>query len=322
MQMGAAAAPAASTTAVAGATGGGAAGAASPELLAALKSLSGVLGQLVASLGASSLGGGPMGKGSPAQSPSQSPMQLTPGKFGGGPTATDLLGTSIASTGFQDVEREQVSVQLEPGAAHVGSNLQRLASASDMRISRLTQALGADANRNGQLNAVDVQKLTMERANNANLHSLATKVAQYGPRLTDAEATGIMRIITRANQTGSFEAATLGRAIFDIEARLAGVPAATVSAAGHAFDRLAGFDEGLGRASKELAMSANQTGQLDGLRLQQIGTLAIEIRSANAALKATLDQVRSNPTGSAALVAKLDAAAAATSPAAFTRALA
>lgn len=95
-----------------------------------------------------------------------------------GQTATDLLGTKISSTVFQDIDKEQINIALDPngGLATGLANLSRLFAGRQERVNRLSKALAIDANKNGQLNGVDVQKLSTETETMRQMSDLQKKI--------------------------------------------------------------------------------------------------------------------------------------------------
>jgi hypothetical protein len=348
----------AAAPAVAGAAGDAAAGA-STIAGGPPGSLTAVLQQLVASLQAlvAALGGAPIAGGgpvAPAGGPGGGVVQLV-GVSGDGrqvpvikdsaqgmyrlatPTGQnetltvneaghlrqlhfDATGRNVRA--FELADRRQIEVQRTPGddqgMALIGL-LDRIVQARETRSTDLKRAFDQDANDSGVANQLDAQRLRMDQDVTAQTRALVEKLRPIGATIDQAEGTRILGMLSRANETGSFNPTEMIRVIMQVDGSARGVPATYAAAVEPLLGRMDQEQERLRIQSEQVAQRANETGAFDEGALKAIADAQEGISRLSAALAANYQLAITNP---AAAQSKVAAAASQATLAAAAAALA
>lgn len=151
-------------------------------------------------------------------------------------------------------------------------NVSRLAAARGDRVRTLSTALSADSARTGAVNQVDTVRLRQEQAVAEQTASMAALLGPLAATISPEEGAAVMAELSKANQTGSFDTASLGRVIAQIRGSAANLPATYLASSSRGFDVLARESAATAAAADQVQASANQTGVIDRAALQRVST--------------------------------------------------
>jgi hypothetical protein len=216
-------------------------------------------------------------------------------------------GAEFASSGqfgITEAQTQQIPVPVVLNGQTIIGHLSNIAAAQRQRIASLEAALQSDSQRTGTANAVDMQKLSLEKTRNEQLGMIIQKLTPLASTIDQNEAIAVAQLVQNANGTGAFDAAQLQRVMVHIEGSARNLPASYMAAADRAADVTAALQERVRTLSNEAAATIRQTGVPNQAQLQQVRAAQEQQMAFASAVKRNFDLAKVNPSVAEAALAR------------------